>query len=80
MLFKLAPSDDGTVFVFPVEQKCAGGSTVWNQTSAPGSAEPKFPAPTVTVYQNGTMEPAVTNGASVQSLRVGAFLVMLLMI
>lgn len=39
----------GKTLEFPVLQTCEKGSTMWDQTSKPGEAEPEFPAPAVIV-------------------------------
>ena len=69
--FKLPAAQDGRVFVFPVLQTCVGGQVNWADVASEGSARPAYPAPTLTVFKNGTLVQASSkSGASSSSAAI----------
>ena len=56
--------------MFPVLQQCIGGQVDWADVASEGSSRPPFPAPTVTVFKNGTLQQAASsNGAPSDYIR-----------
>ncbi|KAI8906429.1 hypothetical protein EDD86DRAFT_210701 [Gorgonomyces haynaldii] len=55
LTFKLPPAEDGKVFYFPVVQQCISGFNNWTMIPSAATPKPSYPAPSVTVFQNGTL-------------------------
>ena len=73
LAFKLPPADDGTRFYFPVYQDCPAASLNWTEIPSGGSERPRYPAPSVVVFKNGTMEKAAPQNSTSSASHLSFF-------